>query len=97
MSNGVQTDWLDSATATYLPKEGGGGVFGPKASPVVVEADVGTGSVEVQMQDSTGTWVTPTEGLIEDADAIVVVDVENLFGIRIIAVGDAEYRVNWSG
>lgn len=92
MASGIETGWLTSATITYVPSEGGS--FGPNSAPLAVAADVGTGTVVVQMLDSTSTWVALADGTIS-ADDSKVVDTRNQFGLRVIATGDAKYRARW--
>ena len=62
------------------------------SGPATLQTDPGTGSVELQHRNAAGAWAafaTITEAGVHK------IDVANMPAIRLVATGDAQYRLTW--
>lgn len=67
---------------------------GPHAVDNNMVVDVGTGTVEIQVQDSTQTWFTPSEASWTiTADGCKRIPRANMPDLRVIATGDATFHI----
>lgn len=62
------------------------------AQPATLQADPGTGSIEIQYRDASGNW-NAFESISEPG--VHKIDVANMPAIRLQANGDALYRLTW--
>lgn len=67
-----------------------GSFFGPNAKPIVLLADVGTGTVIVRAKDKDGAW-NMVIGTDFSSDGSAVLDVANGPQLRISVTGNAQY------
>ena len=62
------------------------------SSPATLQADPGTGTVELQHRNAAGDWIA-FEAISELG--VHKIDVANMPAIRLAATGDATYRLTW--
>ncbi len=58
--------------------------------PYGLAVDAGSGSVQVQFQDATAAWVVAA---VYAVDGLQRLDLSNLPAVRIVAIGDAKFKL----
>jgi hypothetical protein len=70
---------------------------GPHAVDLNITCFVGTGDVQIQVQDPDGNWFTPSESSYTILDSnLVRLPRANMPDMRIIATGNAKFAVHGS-
>lgn len=83
------SDWTNEPQ--IIPE--GRDTFPGYASPATIQIAPGEGTVQLQQRNPAGIWET-FESLVEAG--IQKIDVVNMPAIRVVATGNAQFRLTWS-